>query len=709
MTLALIVFLIDQHGNHGNPGTLGTDVTIGSVAVLPCVPLTSVNSVVVQDPDILDQAAALAERACDYDPAVRADAFKEGGPFYRKHEAKLFRLGQNTKDERRFAGLILQALGGKLDAEKLLTADDPRAKQVACDLLPEKKELIPELLRLIKDPNLGLRLAAGRAIGRLKDQTLRSQCQTEFSKSWQDQKMDAADLMSYYIMAHWYPQGYASTLQSYMNQADLDTCETAIGALCNLPSFEVTSNFSSNAVSALRNEKINFRLRELLLKAVAREAFSEILPFLTIENKKLRALVVDLVDKGLTNPLMAKTLVDIAKTIEKQKLDDGKEPPQPLMSWIEKWLKRLTGEEGDLGKYEEWSKTKYRTVVDKITDEAIKKGVAHLQTIVKEDGTWTFNGSYPVGVTALVVYTMLKCDVSPDDKHVAKGLAFILSKDPEGTYSASLVAMALATAIDKVRAKKKTTDMLPKWQQKLQQIADILIASQKIGGGWHYDIKLKTGTGVQVPAQNQDNYDFSNTQFAVLGLRAAANVGSKVPRVTWEKAMALYEKHQSSKDKGWPYVGRDPNAKVQYEPSSSHAMTAAGAYGWMICKSSLEQKISPEELGQKDRVQNALEYLTKNWKVDAAGLGDPYYWLYSLERMCMAGKIDRVGEHDWYYEGAAWLLARQKTTGAWVGNHGETVDTCFALLFLKRAFIATPYIESGDARKKPAKEDKPNK
>jgi hypothetical protein len=41
-----------------------------------------------------------------------------------------------------------------------------------------------------------------------------------------------------------------------------------------------------------------------------------------------------------------------------------------------------------------------------------------------------------------------------------------------------------------------------------------------------------------------------------------------------------------------------------------------------------------------------------------------------------------------------------------MGGHGETVDTCLALLFLKRAFIATPYIESGDARKKPAKEDK---
>lgn len=660
----------------------------------------------LQDAELLDHVSSLADRACDHDPAFRAEAFKEAAAVYKKNEAKIFRLGQSSKEERRIPALILQALAGKLDSEKLFGVNDPRARQIACELLPEKKEFIPELLKLIKDSPLGLRLAAARALGRVKDQTLRSQIQQELSKAWQDRQTDALDILSYAIMAHWYPQSYAQTLQSYMNQADVTTCETAIAALCNLPSFEAGSNFATQASSALRNDRIDVKLRALLVKAIAREAFSELLPLLTLADPSLRSLVVDLVDRGLANPLLSKTLVEIGKQEAVKKLDDGKEPPEPLMNWIEKWLKRLTGEEGDIAKYDDWSKTKYRTVVDKITDEAIRKGVANLQSTAKEDGTWTFNGSYPVGVTALVVYTMLKCDVPVDDKHVVKGLAYILAKDPEGTYSASLVAMALATAIEKARAKKKTTDQLPKWQAKLQQIADILVASQKKGGGWHYDIKLKTGTGVQAPGQNLDNYDFSNTQFAVLGLRAAANAGSKVPRIAWERALALYEKHQSSKDKGWPYVGRDPNAKVSYEPSSSHAMTAAGAYGWMICKSSLEERISPEDLGQKDRVQNALEYLTKNWKIDAAGLGDPYYWLYSLERMCMAGKIDRVGEHDWYYEGAAWLLARQKTTGAWVGNHGETVDTCFALLFLKRAFISTPYIESGDARKKPAKEDK---
>ena len=41
-----------------------------------------------------------------------------------------------------------------------------------------------------------------------------------------------------------------------------------------------------------------------------------------------------------------------------------------------------------------------------------------------------------------------------------------------------------------------------------------------------------------------------------------------------------------------------------------------------------------------------------------------------------------------------------KTSGLWSGQYGEDVDTCFALLFLKRAFIATPYIETGEKPKK---------
>jgi hypothetical protein len=650
----------------------------------------------LQDTDLIDQLNAIADKACDLDPAIRSEAALDAEKLVKKSEAKIFRLGQSSKDDRRIPAQIVQALAGKLDPEKLLAVSDSRARLVACDLMPDKKELHNELLKHFKEGDLPLRLAAARALGRIKDATQRQPIQTEIQKCWQDQKFDVEDVLSYYVMAHWYPQGYSTMFPSYVNNSDVPTAEAAIGAMCNLPKFEPGPNFSTNAASALSNDKIGFKYRELLLRVLARDMLLELVPLLTVSDKKLRSQVVDYLDKGLKEPLHAKPLIDASKNETVKKTDDGKEPPKPLTEWIEKWLKRLTGEEGN---FDEWAKTKYKTIVDKATDTAIKRGLEFLQSSAKDDGTWTYNGSCPVGVTALVVYTMLKCDMEITDKSVERGLAYILSKDPEGNYSASLVAMALGTAIDKARAKKKTTDQLPKWQARLQQIVDVIVASQKPCGGWHYDIKMKTGTQVQGPAnaQNQDTYDFSNTQFAVLGLRAGANAGAKVPKQTWERALALYEKHQS-KDKGWPYVGSTPQQK--FDMPSAHAMTAAGAYGYMICKTSLSEKISPEDAGQMERVQAALDYLVKNWKVEVTGLGDVFYWLYSLERMCMAGKIERVGEHDWYQEGAAWLLPRQKNSGAWSGGHGETVDTCFALLFLKRAFIATPYIETGEGKKK---------
>lgn len=643
------------------------------------------------------EVLSTAERLADIDPEIRATGLKQAAALWKEQQNKVIAFSQSKDENLRAAALAAMSAVGKFDPEKLFAIRHPQARTIACDLLPEKKELIPELQRLLEEKDLALRLAAARALGKVRDPALRNQILQEFQKTWMDNKFDSTDVLAYYVMAHWYPQGYSATIGSYVNSREVDTAETAIACLCNLPEPEVSGSLIGNASGALRNEKISLRLRELLLRLLARVALHELPALLTVENKQLRSQVVEYLDQGLKDPLLTRPLVEIARQEAVQKLDDGRDPATPLTTWIERWLKRLTGEDGDINKYEEWVKAKYRSLVDQAVDRAIKAGVDALRRVQNPDGSWSYHSGYPVGVTALGIYTLLKCDVEPNDKALTKALEYMLPKDPEGTYSAALYAMALATAIEKTRAKKITTAELVRWQKRLQEIADILVASQKRTGGWHYDIRIKTGTGLQGGGQNQDSYDFSNTQFAVLGLRAAANAGAKVPRGTWERALALYEKHQNEKDGGWPYIGAtQPNQPV----GSSHAMTAAGAYGWMICKTSLDPKFSPETIGRQDRVTRAIEYLDRNWKVDPIALADAYYWLYSLERMCMAGKIDRIGTHDWYMEGAQWLLIRQRTDGTWSGNYGHTVDTCFALLFLKRAYISTPYIETGDPKKK---------
>ena len=64
--------------------------------------------------------------------------------------------------------------------------------------------------------------------------------------------------------------------------------------------------------------------------------------------------------------------------------------------------------------------------------------------------------------------------------------------------------------------------------------------------------------------------------------------------------------------------------------------------------------------------------------------GKTYYFLWSLERVAVALDLDTLGGKDWYGWGSEVLLANQAADGSWHGEYAGPVDTCFALLFLKR-------------------------
>jgi hypothetical protein len=69
---------------------------------------------------------------------------------------------------------------------------------------------------------------------------------------------------------------------------------------------------------------------------------------------------------------------------------------------------------------------------------------------------------------------------------------------------------------------------------------------------------------------------------------------------------------------------------------------------------------------------------------------DDIYCLWSLERLCMVCDLQKVAGHDWYSWGASLLLAHQNDDGSWpsAGICGQQVDTCLAVLFLKRVNVA---------------------
>ena len=52
----------------------------------------------------------------------------------------------------------------------------------------------------------------------------------------------------------------------------------------------------------------------------------------------------------------------------------------------------------------------------------------------------------------------------------------------------------------------------------------------------------------------------------------------------------------------------------------------------------------------------------------------------------MALDMKTIGQKDWYGWGAEILLENQTADGSWNGDYATGgVDTCFALLFLRRA------------------------
>jgi hypothetical protein len=64
------------------------------------------------------------------------------------------------------------------------------------------------------------------------------------------------------------------------------------------------------------------------------------------------------------------------------------------------------------------------------------------------------------------------------------------------------------------------------------------------------------------------------------------------------------------------------------------------------------------------------------------------YFLWSVDRVGMIYQMDRIEGKDWYDWGYPIVKGAQKADGSWQDRFDPAIDTCFALLFLRRANIA---------------------
>ena len=160
------------------------------------------------------------------------------------------------------------------------------------------------------------------------------------------------------------------------------------------------------------------------------------------------------------------------------------------------------------------------------------------------------------------------------------------------------------------------------------------------------------------------------------------------------------EEKKEMKARGWGYI---PKGKAPKYPSFEKicgSMTTSGVAAMMICKAALEGTSYYKKYRKAidQAIRDGCAWFARNFSVSTnPGKGGyHYYYLYGLERAGVLTLCRKFGEHDWYKEGAEFLLANQKGDGSWPGTDSPNaprqgdmtsslVNTCFAILFLKKA------------------------
>ncbi len=405
----------------------------------------------------------------------------------------------------------------------------------------------------------------------------------------------------------------------------------------------------------------------------------------------------------------------------------------------------------------------------KDVDRAIESGCRVLEKKWQPDGVFDLHPPerrrpdarvMGVGETALALLTLLHGRRDPLSEKMDASFKRLLERAPatfdHPTYELSLAMMALEARRTPLReARLRAQGRLQGWLKReltaterawMRRGTRFLLergsrgaqgAETVTGGGpgvlrWTYsrDRDLDPRTG------RSQAWDNSNTQYAALGLNAAARCGMDVPEADWLAIANHWLQNQeragrvrkpfhltahpsktagtkrrghrydwrsrgrpSAVERGWtyhhflpPYGEPQPGAQIAYG-----SMTAGGISSLAIADAHLRQRKSAryrrefqQSVGQA--IRDGFAWLDGAWTAWENPRHDLWYLyhLYGLERAGILADVASVGEHDWYWEGALQIILRQRKGGSWQYNDGEWAGTCWAVLFLARSTAPLP-------------------
>ncbi len=372
---------------------------------------------------------------------------------------------------------------------------------------------------------------------------------------------------------------------------------------------------------------------------------------------------------------------------------------------------------------------------DAAVNEAVERGLSWLQAHQRADGGYEIfqfhsDQTYVAGQTALALLARIASGENKGSERVHAGFRFIQEHPPRLTYEIGLTLMAWDMKAAPVNERFLVAKMSPaelaeyEWPRALDDeergfLTGLVRAleAQAYKGCWSY--------GAANAAAETKQADASNTQYAVLGLKAASRMGIDFDRSIFADTLKHFVSHQESSGPKVRYVDKVEARRGKIVEYTRKLRARGWGYGFenhggsetsaartnigIACMLLTQDELLSKGKGRALRVAkqarrdvdegvlDGLAWLDSHFSVKANHPNEPnegyyYYYMYSLERTGMLSRRRWIGEHDWYREGALQLLTLQLPDGSWPGHGWDNglVNTCFALLFLRRATTPGP-------------------
>lgn len=320
--------------------------------------------------------------------------------------------------------------------------------------------------------------------------------------------------------------------------------------------------------------------------------------------------------------------------------------------------------------------TEARGLTDEMIGAAITKGIDHLLERF-DQRTYMLPGaedrnSIAIGQDILCVYALMQCQQATNDPRLnpheptMRGLieamkSFDLNKYSYETYSRGLRATALALY------------NRPEDRGILNADATVLVRGSN-NGGYSYQIHRGIAPRFQSSFEDQ-NWDNSNSQYGLLGVWAAAELGFEVPDAYWNIVKNHWTRCQTA-DGTWGY-------QKGMLREGTYSMTCAGLASMFVTHDYLDAPQFGVVVGRDPftpPLERGLRWLeTGDNSVNAIGAYEGYS-LYGLERVGLASGFKFFGNHEWYRELATRVIREQQPGGGWANN----IEDAYHLLFLSR-------------------------